>query len=99
LPEAFVIIHGAFLSGVVGATYIYVFSSIEAGARSMLDVAVRLPDPDLPTADEFSAATKLRGELAQELELGGDPRKNLEGLIAVFAPLVGARITGVGGLR
>jgi hypothetical protein len=98
LPEEFVIIYGAFLSGVVGATYIYVFSSIEARARSMLEVAAPLPDPDLPTADEFSTATKLRGELAQELELGGDPRKNLEGLIAVFAPLVGALITGVGGL-
>ena len=98
-PEAFVIIYGAFLSGVVGATYIYVFSSIEVRARSMLQVAVPLPDPALPSADQFSAATKLRGELAQELELGGDPRKNLEGLIAVFAPLIGALITGVGGLR
>jgi hypothetical protein len=98
-PEAFVIIYGAFLSGVVGATYIYVFSSIEARGRSMLQVAVPLPDPGLPSADQFSAATKLRGELAQELELGGDPTKNLEGLIAVFAPLIGALITGVGGLR
>lgn len=63
-PEAFVTIYGAFLSGVVGATYIYVSSSIEARARSMLQVAVPLPDPDPPFADEFSAATKLRGELA-----------------------------------
>jgi hypothetical protein len=98
LPEEFVIIYGAFLSGVVGAIYIYVFSAIEARGRSMLREAVPLPDPDLPTADRFSAATKLRGELAQELELGGDPRTNLEGLIAVFAPLVGALVTGVGGL-
>ena len=99
LPEEFVIIYGAFLSGVVGAIYIYVFSSIETRGRSILQVAVPLPDPDLASADEFSAATRLRGELAQELELGGDPRKNLEGLIAVFAPLIGALITGVGGLR
>jgi hypothetical protein len=99
LPEEFVIIYGAFLSGVVGATYIYVFGSIEARGRSMLQVAVPLPDPDLASADQFSAATKMRGELAQELELGGDPRTNLEGLIAVFAPLIGALITGVGGLR
>jgi hypothetical protein len=98
LPEEFVVVYGAFLTGVVGATYVYVFSSIEARGRSILQAAAPLPDPDLASAEGFSAAVSLRGELAQVLELGGDPRKNLEGLIAVFAPLIGALITGVGRL-
>ena len=96
LPQEFVLIYGAFLTGVVGAVYVYVFSAIEARARSILQTAAPLPDPDVASADHFSAVVKLRGELADVLELGGDPRKNLEGLIAVFAPLLGALITGVG---
>lgn len=96
LPEEFVLIYGAFLTGVVGAIYIYVFSAIEARARAIVQAAAPLPDPNVATGDAFSAAIRLRGELAQVLELGGDPRKNLEGLIAVFAPLLGALITGVG---
>jgi len=98
LPEAFVILYGGFLTGVVGATYIYVFTALERRGRAILRAAAPLPDPDLTSADAFSTATRLRGELTGELELGGDPRKNLEGLIAVFAPLAGALITGLGGL-
>jgi hypothetical protein len=98
LPETFVLVYGAFLTAVVGATYIHVFTALERRGRSILQAAVPLPDPDLASADAFSAATKLQGELSQQLELGGDPRKNLEGLIAVFAPLAGALITGLGGL-
>ena len=96
LPQEFVLIYGAFLTGVVGAVYIYVFSAIEARARSIVQAAAPLPDPNVASADAFSTAVRLRGELSQVLELGGDPRKNLEGLIAVFAPLLGALITGVG---
>lgn len=96
LPQEFVLIYGAFLTGVVGAVYIYVFSAIEARARSIVQAAAPLPGPNVASADAFSTAVRLRGELSQVLELGGDPRKNLEGLIAVFAPLIGALITGVG---
>lgn len=98
LPEAFVILYGGFLTAVVGATYIYVFTALERRGRAILRAAAPLPDPDLASAEAFSTATRLRGELTGELELGGDPRKNLEGLIAVFAPLASALITGMGGL-
>lgn len=39
-----------------------------------------------------------RRALSEELELGGDPGKNLEGLVAVFSPLIGALLSRLGGL-
>jgi hypothetical protein len=94
-PDLYVLIYGAWLTAVLAAIYLRVFGAIEACARAMLDRAVPLPDP---TADDFPAAAERRTLLARELELGGDPRTNLEGLVSVLAPLAGALLTRVGGL-
>ena len=64
----------------------------------MLSTAAPLPDPDPESAEAFVTSRTLRTELAQELELGGDARRNLEGLLAVLAPLAGALLTRLGGL-
>lgn len=98
VPDTFVLIYGAQFTGVVAAIYLYVFSALEARGRWMLQTAAPLPDPDPGSAEAFMASRRLRTELAQELELGGDPRRNLEGLIAVLAPLAGALLTRIGGL-
>lgn len=98
LPESFVLVYGAWFSGVLAAIYLYVFTALEGRARSIMERAAPLPEPDLASAETFTASTKLRNELTQLLELGGDPRKNLEGLIAVLSPLVGALLS-LGGLH
>ena len=94
-PDLYVLVYGAWLTAVLAAIYVRVFGAIEARARAILERAVPLPDP---AADAFPAAAERRALLARELELGGDPRTNLEGLVAVLAPLAGALLTRVGGL-
>jgi hypothetical protein len=98
LPDTFVLVYGAWFTGVLAAIYLHVFTALDGRARSLLEQAAPLPDPSLAAAEAFAASTKLRGELSAELELGGDPRKNLEGLIAVLSPLGGALLTRLGGL-
>jgi hypothetical protein len=98
LPDTFVLVYGAWFTGVLAAIYLHVFTALDGRARSLLERAAPLPDPNLAAAEAFAASTKLRGELSAELELGGDPRKNLEGLIAVLSPLGGALLTRLGGL-
>ncbi len=98
LPDTFVLVYGAWFTGVLAAIYLHVFTALDGRARSVLERAAPLPDPNLGAAEAFATGTKLRGELSAELELGGDPRKNLEGLIAVLSPLGGALLTRLGGL-
>lgn len=98
LPDTFVLVYGAWFTGIIAAIYLHVFTALEGRARSLMERAAPLPDPNLGAAEAFAASTKLRGELSAELELGGDPRKNLEGLIAVLSPLGGALLTQLGGL-
>jgi hypothetical protein len=97
-PGTLVLVYGAWFTGILAAIYLYVFTAVEKRARCLMERAAPLPDPKLAAADSFAASTKLRGELSGELELGGDPRKNLEGLIAVLSPLAGALLTQLGGL-
>jgi len=98
VPDTFVLVYGGWFTGVVAAIYLYVFSALEARGRRILGAAAPLPDPGPGSADAFLAGRTLRCELAQELELGGDARRNLEGLLAVLAPIAGALLTRLGGL-
>lgn len=98
LPDSFVLVYGASFTGVVAAVYLYVFGAVEARGRRLLETAGPLPDPSAATAEAFSASRALRGDLARELELGGDPRSDLQGLLAVLSPLIGALLTRIGGL-
>jgi hypothetical protein len=98
LPDSFVLVYGGWFTGVLAAIYLHVFSALDRRARSLLEQVAPLPDPSLAAAEAFAATTKLRGELSAELDLGGDPRKNLEGLVAVLSPLGGALLTRLGGL-
>jgi hypothetical protein len=93
-PDAYVLVYGAWLTAVLAAIYVRVFGAIERSARSIMDRAAPLPDP---ADDGFPAAAERRALLARELELGGDVRANLEGLVAVLAPLAGALLTRFGG--
>jgi hypothetical protein len=97
VPETFVLVYGAWFTGVVAAIYLYVFGAIEARARWMLDRLAPLGEVR-GSGEAFVASRGLRHEVAEELELGGDARRNLEGLLAVLAPLVGALLTRLGGL-
>jgi hypothetical protein len=94
-PDAYVLVYGAWLTAILAAVYLRVFGAIERCARAIVERAVPLPDP---AAEAFPAAVERRGLLAQELGMGGDPRSNLESLVAVLAPLAGALLTRVGGL-
>jgi hypothetical protein len=93
-PDSYVLVYGAWLTAIVAAIYLHVFGAIERRARWILK---DVPVPH-PASAAFPAAVERRAQLAQELELGGDPRANLEGLVAVLAPLIGALLTRVGGL-
>jgi hypothetical protein len=94
-PDAYVLVYGAWLTAVLAAIYVRAFGAIERRARSIMDRSVPLPGP---AEDGFPAAAERRALLARELELGGDARTNLEGLVAVLAPLAGALLTRFGGL-
>jgi hypothetical protein len=83
---------------VLGAIYLYVFGAIDRRARWIVEQAAPLPEPRLESAEAFLASIQLRSQLAQEVELGGDARKNLEGLIAVLSPLLGALLTRLAGI-
>ena len=96
LPSSFILIYGGWFTGVLAAVYLHVFASLERRARAIMEEAAPLPDPSLASAESFARTTSLRGVLSQELELGGDPRKNLEGLIAVFSPLIGSLLSLAG---
>lgn len=98
VPDTFVLVYGAWFTGVVAAVYLHVFGALEARGRWMLDQIAPLPDVVPESTEAFLTTRALRHELAGELELGGDPRRNLEGLLAVLAPLVAALLTRLGGL-
>jgi hypothetical protein len=98
LPDTFVIVYGAWYTGVLAAIYLHAFGAVEHRARRILDDAAPLRDPTGESADAVSASVALRTVLGQELGLGGDARKNLEGLVVVMSPLIGAILTRLGGL-
>ena len=92
------IVYGAGFTAVLAGVYLYVFGALDRRARDLVRKAVRVPDPDPAAAQEFSARIALRRALAEELELGGDAKTNLEGLVVVLSPLVAAMLTRIGGL-
>jgi hypothetical protein len=98
VPDSAILVAGAWFTGVLAAIYLYVFTSLDGRARGILEGAAPLPDPSPAAAEEFVTSMGLRRELSAELELGGDARKNLEGLIAVFSPLAAALLSSFGGL-
>jgi len=98
LPETFVVLYGAWFTAILGAIYLYVFGALEKRGRRIVDGAAPLKRGDLASAQDDDATNRVRKGVTEELELGGDPRKNLEGLVAVFAPLIGALLSQLGGL-
>jgi len=98
LPQTFVVLYGAWFTGVVAAIYLYVFGALEKRGRLIVRSAAPLERRNLVDLHEDDATKRRRKELSEELELGGDPRKNLEGLVAVFSPLIGALLSQLGGL-
>ncbi len=98
LPEGFVVVYGASFTAVVAAVYLYVFSALETRGSLFLEAVAALPDPSVERAAAFTAGRSLRTELSQELELNRDPRKDLQSLLAVLSPLIGALLTKLGGL-
>ena len=97
-PETFVILYGAWFTAVVAAIYLYVFGALERRGRRIVDDAAPRDERDLRCAQDEEATSRRRKSLSEELELGGDPRRNLEGLVAVFSPLIGALLSQLGGL-
>jgi hypothetical protein len=98
VPDTLVLVYGAWYTAVVAAIYLPAFGAIERRATRMLDEVARLPDPDPATAETFSERVAFRAEVAQQLGLGGNARQNLEGLVVVMSPLIGAVLTRLGGL-
>ena len=97
VPDTFVLVYGAWFTGVVAAIYLHVFGALERRARSIRDSLAPLAEVH-GAGEAFVASRSLRREIAEELELGGDARQNLEGLLTVLAPLAGALLTRLGGL-
>ena len=69
-----------------------------ARARLIVDRAAPFRDAEVASVDTLRPSRDLRRALKEDLELGGDARKNLEGLVAVFSPLIGALLSRLGGL-
>jgi hypothetical protein len=96
-PEIYVVFYGLLFSALLGAIYLHVFNALDGRAQATIDGAVRLTDP--MSADRFSTVHKVRQELAAEMQIGGDIRKNLEGLLVVASPLIGALLSRLAGLE
>ena len=95
-PEIYIIFYGLLFSGLLGAIYLHAFNALDARGQSTLDGAAPFVDP-MP-ADDYSTVHKARTELASELQIGGDIRKNLEGLLVVISPLVSAVFSSLAGI-
>jgi hypothetical protein len=98
VPDTLVLVYGAWYTAVVAAIYLPAFWAIERRATRVLDDVAPLPDPDAATAQTFSERVAFRAEVAQQLGLDGNARENLEGLVVVMSPLIGAVLTRLGGL-
>lgn len=98
VPDTLVLVYGAWYTAVVAAIYLPAFWAIERRATCMLNEVAQLPDPDAATAQTFSERVAFRAEVAQQLGLDGNARQNLEGLVVVMSPLIGAVLTRLGGL-
>lgn len=99
LPESSMLIYGAWQTAFLTGLYLHVFTALDGRARTIIEEAAPRVDPTIGDMQEFSSRNKFRTELAQTLELGGDPRKNLEGLVAIFSPLISAMLSQLGGLN
>jgi hypothetical protein len=97
-PETFVLLYGGWFTGILAGIYLYVFGALEERARRIVERAASYGNQDLGARQDDDTSGQLRRSLSEELELGGDPRKNLEGLVAVFSPLIGALLSRLGGL-
>ena len=98
MPDTLVLVYGAWYTGVVAAIYLPAFGAIERQATRILDEVAQLPDPSPATAQTFSERVAYRAQVAQQLGLEGNARQNLEGLVVVMSPLIGAVLTRLGGL-
>jgi hypothetical protein len=99
LPETFVVLYGAWFTAILAGIYLYVFGALEQRGRRIVEhAAAPRGKADLASMEERDAGGRLRKSLSEELEMGGDPRKNLEGLVAVLSPLIGALLSQLGGL-
>ena len=97
-PDTFVLVYGAWYTAVLGGIYYYAFAAVEARARWFLERTAPLPQPSLDAAEEFSTSVGLREQLTQELELGRSAFANLEGLVVILSPLLGAVLTRLAGV-
>ncbi|MDQ4137240.1 MAG: hypothetical protein M3116_00125 [Actinomycetota bacterium] len=97
-PDTFVLVYGAWYTAVLGAVYVYAFTAIEERARWFLERTAPLPQPRPDAAEAFSSSFTLRQQLTQELELGRSAFANLQGLVVILSPLIGAVLTRLGGL-
>jgi hypothetical protein len=97
-PETFVVLYGAWFTAVLAAIYLHVFGALEKRGHLIVRNAAPLGRRALVDTQEDDATKRRRKDLSEELELGGDPRKNLEGLVAVSSPLIGALLSQLGGL-
>jgi hypothetical protein len=95
-PEIYVILYGVLFSALIGAIYLHVFNEFDARGQSTLDDASPISDP--MSAADFSTVHKARAELASELQIGGDIRKNLEGFLVVISPLLSALLSRLAGI-
>ena len=98
MPDTLVLVYGAWYTGVVAAIYLPAFGAIERQATRILDEVAQLPDPSPASAQKFSERVAYRAQVAQQLGLEGNARQNLEGLVVVMSPLIGAVLTRLGGL-
>ena len=97
-PDTFVLVYGAWYTAVLGGIYFYAFAAIEGRARWFLERTAPLPQPGVATAAAFSTSVGLREQLTQELELGRSAFANLQGLVVILSPLLGAVLTRLAGL-
>jgi hypothetical protein len=91
------LVYGASFTAILAGIYLYIFGALEERARIVNDVAP-LREAKLQSRDEWEPKAQLRDALSERLELGSDSKKNLEGLVAILSPLIGALLSRLAGV-
>jgi hypothetical protein len=83
-PYVYVLIYGAFFSGLLALIYTPAFAQVQAGGRQLRDKAVPLPSPTDPAFSDHFGRWKDLGEL---LELEMTTTASFRAGVAILAPL------------
>jgi hypothetical protein len=91
-PPEFILLHGAFFTGLLALVYIPTYTRLNAAGSELLDSLFPLsaPEFDVKKVSEWQANRKSLEEL---LQVKSDPLQNLRASVAILTPLASSTIS------